>query len=90
MATGHRDVACTFGRMIGVGLLLMFVGFAVVTPRGAMPGGAAHRNVSAGPGHLVTTRGYVEEGPRGWWRFTRPLIGVALLVTGLALIMLAG
>ena len=67
----------------------MFVGFALVTPRGATPGGAAHRNVSAGPGHLVTTSGYDGEGPRGLWRFARPLIGVGGLIGGLVLIILA-
>ena len=68
----------------------MFIGFALLAPRGATPGGAAHRNVSAGPGHLVTTPGYDGDDARGWWRFIRPLIGVGLLAGGLALIVLTG
>jgi hypothetical protein len=75
--------------MVGAGLLLMFVGFALVAPRGGVPGGASHRNVVLGVGRMMTTPGYQGEPGRRAKRI-RLLIGFGMLVGGLGLIVAAG
>lgn len=64
----------------------MLVGFALVAPRGGVPGGASHRNVVLGVGRMETTPGYQAEPGRRAKR-VRLLIGVAMLLGGLGLVI---
>ena len=76
------------GTLVGVGLVLMIVGFALVVPRGASPGSASHRNVRIAPTAVSTTRGYGNE-PSKRARIGIKLAGLALLAGGLLMIALA-
>ena len=71
--------------MIAVGLLLVLVGFAVVIPRGALPGSAAARNVSVGPWRMPTTRGYDGE-PSSRFRLIQVLSGLVMIAGGIVII----
>jgi len=77
--------------VVFVGLVMLCVGFALVAPRGATPGGASHRNVilapgSLGQGRLTQTPGYQPD-PGRRWLIVRILLGIALMVGGVLLIM---
>jgi hypothetical protein len=79
--------------VVFVGLLMVVVGFALVAPRGATPGGASHRNVVLGPGpigqgRLTRTPGYQDD-PGRRWLVARIVIGIALMVGGVLVIMSA-
>jgi hypothetical protein len=74
--------------MIALGLLLMLVGFALVTPRGAGTGSVSHRNVRVGPTMISTTPGYGKELSKRA-RIGLRLVGVAMLAGGLLMIALA-
>jgi hypothetical protein len=74
--------------MVWAGIALVIVGFAMITPRGSLPGSTAVRNVRMAPLRLYTTPGYQgDESRRGRW--TRLMVGFVLLVGGVALIALA-
>ena len=76
--------------MFALGILLLVIGFALITPRGAAAGGVAHRivrmNNLSGP---FTTPGYQPGGEPSTWRRTliRILVGLALM--GLGLLVMA-
>jgi hypothetical protein len=74
--------------LVGIGILLMLVGFALVTPRGAGSGSVAHRNVRISPTAVSTTRGYGTE-PSKRARIGIRLAGLALLAGGLLMIAIA-
>jgi uncharacterized membrane protein HdeD (DUF308 family) len=73
--------------MVAVGVVVLLIGFALITPRGSTPGSVAHRivrfNNLSGP---FTTPGY-EQRSIPSWRATllRILIGLALIAAGLAI-----
>jgi hypothetical protein len=71
--------------VIAVGLLLVLVGFAMVIPRGALPGSAAARNVSIGPWRMGTTRGYDGE-PSSRFRLIQVLSGIVMVAGGVVII----
>jgi hypothetical protein len=77
------------GATIAVGLILMVVGFAFVVPRDGGIGSISHRNVRVGPADVTTTPGY---GADTSWRarVAIRLVGLAMLVGGLVLILIAG
>jgi hypothetical protein len=71
--------------MVWAGIALVIVGFALVTPRGSLPGSAAVRNVRMAPLRLYTTPGYQgDESRRARW--IRLAVGLVFLVGGIALI----
>jgi hypothetical protein len=71
--------------VIALGLLLVLVGFALMVSQGGMPGSTAARNVSLGRSQLFRTRGY-QGNPSKRYRIIQILLGLALLVGGMALI----
>lgn len=79
--------AC-MGALVGMGILLMLVGFALVAPRGAGSGSVSHRNIRIAPTAISTTRGYGHE-PSKRARIGIRLVGLAMLVGGLLMIALA-
>ena len=76
------------GALVGIGIFLMIVGFALVTPRGAGSGSVSHRNVRMGPTDFTTTRGYGNE-PSRRVRIGIKLAGLAMLAGGLLMIVTA-
>jgi hypothetical protein len=79
--------------VVFVGLLMVVVGFALVAPRGATPGGASHRNVILAPGpigqgRLTQTPGYQGD-PGRRWMIVRILLGIGLMAGGVLLMMSA-
>jgi hypothetical protein len=74
--------------MIWLGMLLVLLGFALVTPRGLMPGSVAVRQMERFPLDIVTTPGYQAE-PARRARVIRALVGLALLIGGIVLIVIA-
>lgn len=76
------------GALVGIGIFLMLVGFALVTPRGAGSGSVSHRNIRIAPTAVTTTRGYGNE-PSKRARIGVRLIGLAMLAGGLVLIAIA-
>jgi hypothetical protein len=66
------------------GAVLLIVGFVLVAPRGITPGSIAARNVGLRGHSIHQTPGYQEStrNQRVWVR----LIGVAVLVAGVALV----
>ena len=75
--------------VIAVGLIAVLVGFALVVPRGSMPGSASARNVRVGGLQVFST-----PGPQGLpslrYRIIRSLIGLVLVVAGFILIASSG
>jgi hypothetical protein len=71
------------------GVLLLFVGFILVVPRGGITGSTAARQVRMGALYVQRTPGYQEE-PSGRARWTRIGIGLACLAAGAVLIALGG
>jgi hypothetical protein len=74
--------------VIVLGLLLVLVGFAVIVPRGGMPGSVAARNVTLGRSQLFRTRGY-QGNPSTRHRIVQVLLGLAMLAGGFALIAIS-
>ena len=77
------------GAMLAIGFILMLIGFALVVPRGAGSGSIAHRNVRVGPADVTTTPGYGSE-TSGRARIGIRLVGLAMLVGGFILLLMAG
>ena len=69
--------------MIWVALGMILVGFLLVAPRGAVAGGAAHRNVPMLGQQIRVTPGYSDEPPERQW--VMRLAGGVLLLGGFAL-----
>ena len=83
----HRRLLCGF--VIALGLLAVLVGFALVVPRGSMPGSASARNVRLGGLQVVSTRG--DQGiPSMRYRIIKSLIGLVLMAVGIILIASSG
>ena len=80
--------AACMGALVGIGILLMLVGFALVAPRGAGSGSVSHRNIRIAPTAFTTTRGYGNE-PSKRARIGIRLVGLAMLAGGLLMIALA-
>ena len=75
--------------MIAVGLLAVLIGFALVVPRGSMPGSASARNVRLGGLQVLSTRG--DQGiPSLRYRIIKTLLGLVLLAVGIILIASSG
>ena len=72
--------------MVGGGVVLMFIGFMLVMPRGTVGGSAPGRNVRLAPGSLSRTAGY-QAAPGGRYRVIRLVLGFLLLIGGLVLIL---
>ena len=72
--------------MLLAGFILMFLGFAMVVPRGSGSGSSAHRQTR-------TVHGTYDSGPSADDTYSHRriviLVGVAMLAGGLALILLA-
>jgi hypothetical protein len=67
-----------------IGVLLLFVGVAVIIPTGSTPGSTAARNVRMGDMRVQQTPGHEALPPAGWKRATRRvLIGLAIMLAGL-------
>ncbi|MEY2581660.1 MAG: hypothetical protein QOE09_1509 [Ilumatobacteraceae bacterium] len=75
--------------MVAIGILLMIVGFALITPRGAGSGSVSHRNIRIAPTAFTTTGGYGPELSRRV-RIGLKLVGLAMLAGGLWMIAAAG
>lgn len=75
--------------MIAVGLLVLLIGFAMVVPRGSMPGSASARNVSLGSQRVFVTRG--DQGIQSLrYRVIKTLAGLVLVAVGIILIAASG
>lgn len=71
--------------MIALGLLLVLVGFALIVPRGGMPGSTAARNISLGRSQLFRTAGY--QGTPSWrYRVIQTLMGLVVIAGGFIII----
>ncbi len=72
--------------MLLAGVILMFLGFAMVAPRGSGSGSSAHRQTP-------TVHGFYDSGPAANESYDRRriviFVGVAMLAGGLALILIA-
>jgi hypothetical protein len=67
-----------------IGLLLLFVGVAVIIPSGSTPGSTAGRNLRMGDMRIEQTPGHRDQPPTGWKRsIRRVLVGLALMAVGL-------
>lgn len=75
--------------MIFLGLLVVLVGFALVVPRGSVPGTTAARNVSLGMQRIFQTRGY-DGLPTRRYRVIQVLLGLAMIVGGLFIVAASG
>jgi hypothetical protein len=73
-----------------LGLILLIVGFALVLPKGAMPGSAANRNVRMGGTQLFQTAGHRDSGDTRARSWSTPLIGAAMMAIGLIVLIVAG
>jgi hypothetical protein len=71
--------------MIALGLLLVLVGFALMVPRGGVPGSAAVRNVSLGWSRIFTTAGY-QGVPSRRYRVIQVLMGLVVIAGGMVII----
>lgn len=73
--------------IIGLGIILLIVGFVFMIPRDSVPGSIAIRNVRIGrSSHIVQTPGHrVDDGRRS--KSTKVLIGFVFF--GLGLVMIA-
>jgi hypothetical protein len=71
--------------MIALGMLLVLVGFAIMVPRGGVPGSAAARNVQLGWQRIFNTRGYGEV-PSWKYRLIQVLMGLVVMAAGFVLI----
>lgn len=76
-------------RMIAVGIIVLLVGFALVVPRGAMPGSTSARNVTMGSQRVFATRGY-QGLPSRRSRAIQVVVGVVLIVAGILVIAASG
>jgi hypothetical protein len=71
--------------VIALGILLVLVGFALIVPRGAMPGSTAARNISMGRSQLFRTAGY--QGVPSWrYRLIQTLMGLVVIAAGFVVI----
>ena len=78
----HRHV-------VAVGILIMLVGFALVVPRGGMPGSTSARNVTLGSQRVFSRRG--DQGlPSRRYRVIQVIVGLVLLVVGILVIAVSG
>ncbi|MBI5088192.1 MAG: hypothetical protein HZB15_04845 [Actinobacteria bacterium] len=70
------------------GLVLVIIGFALVLPKGGMPGSTAHRNVPMGS-FIYQTAGHRDgdDGRSKSWKTA--VIGVALMAAGLGIMALS-
>lgn len=76
--------------MVAAGLLLVLIGFALIVPRGAIPGATAHRNVSLGMQRVFTTPGY-KGGPLSRRRrLIQVILGLVSMAGGMLLIASTG
>jgi len=70
--------------VIALGLLLVFVGFVLIMPNGAIPGSVSARNVRVGT-KLFTTRG--PDGlPSRRYRVVSVLMGLVVMAAGVIII----
>ena len=76
--------------MIVLGLLLMFIGFMIIVPRGGISGSAAARNVGMGMQGIQRTPGYRKSRESGRSSSVRIAIGVVMFSVGLVLVGTAG
>jgi hypothetical protein len=76
-------------RVVAVGIVLLLIGFALVVPRGGVPGSAAARNVTLGFQRVFTTRGY-DGLPSRRYRVIQVLVGLVLAAGGIALVAASG
>lgn len=81
--------ATTVPRVLGVGIILVLIGLALVVPRGAIAGSAAHRNVVLGQQRVFETPGYRGEASLRY-KVIRVSIGVVLMAIGVILIAASG
>ena len=73
--------------VIGIGVVFLIVGFALIIPSGSVPGSYAIRNVKLGSSHIVKTPGFGER-PARRRRMWTVVIGVAFFGLGLLFIAL--
>lgn len=71
--------------MVAVGMLLVLVGFALMAPRGGIPGSAAARNVKIGWMRVMNTRGY-DGTPTRRYRAIQVLMGLVVMAGGIVII----
>jgi hypothetical protein len=71
--------------VIALGLLLVLVGFALMVPRGSVPGSASARNVQVGWMRIFNTRGYGDI-PSWKYRLIQILMGLVVMGGGIVLI----
>ena len=70
--------------MLILGMLLVLVGFAMIVPRGGMPGSASARNIRIGPQRFSTPGRQGEQSTR--FRVIQTLMGVVVLAGGIVII----
>ena len=75
--------------VVAAGVILLLVGFALVVPRGGVPGSASMRNVTLGM-QRISTRGYAGEPSSRRSRIIQVVIGLAVAGAGIALIAASG
>lgn len=71
--------------MIVLGLLFVLVGFALLIPRGGLPGSASVRNVELSWQRFFNTRGYGEL-PSWKYRLIQVILGLVVMAGGFVLI----
>ncbi len=76
--------------MSWIGIVLIVAAFVVLTPKGALPGSTASRNIRIGAMPIVTTPGYQKSEARagGGRRAYRIGLGLALLAAGIVLLVI--
>ncbi len=75
--------------MLAVGVVMVLVGFALVVPRGSMPGSASARNVSLGRQRVFVTRG--DQGTQSLrYRVVKSIAGLVVVAVGIILIAASG
>ena len=75
--------------VVALGLLAVLIGFALIVPRGSMPGSASARNVRVGGLQVFSTPGY-QGNPSLRYRIIKTLIGLVVLAVGIILIATSG
>jgi hypothetical protein len=76
--------------VIALGLLLVFVGFVLIMPNGAMPGSAARGNVTL-VNRLFPNRSRGPDGlPSRRYRLVQVLMGLVVIAAGMIIIAASG
>lgn len=71
--------------IVGIGIIFLIFGFALMIPSDSVPGSVAFRNVRIGSSHIVKTPGHVVDFVRRT-KWIKVMVGIAFFGLGLLLI----